>query len=94
MNKRDNPRPVANKRRDMLAILFFLLLVLGLWIWISLASGVRTAYVKKTDDVFDLRDFDFETAVQQVDDITNWESWPWHLYTPEDFDADIPGRVW
>ena len=72
-------------------MIVFLLLVLVVWIWISLASGVKTAYLQKRDGVFDLRDFGFETTVQKVDDLTSWESWPWHLYTPEDFVADIPG---
>lgn len=81
----------TGKRRDALAIIAFLLLVLVVWVWISLASGVKTAYVEKTDGVFDLRNFDFETTVQKVDDLTTWESWPWHLYTPVDFDAGIPG---
>ena len=83
---------IKTRRRDIYAIIAFLLLVLTVWAALSAAPKGAQAYVPKVDGAINLLDFDFENTVQVIAGFENYDSWPQNLYTPEDFSLGIPGE--
>ena len=83
---------IKTRRRDIYAIIAFLLLVLTVWAALSAAPKGAEAYVPKVDGAINLLDFDFENTVQVISGFENYDSWPQNLYTPEDFSLGIPGE--
>ncbi len=92
MEKKTNAAPAVTSRRDIIAITIFLALVLIVWLGLSALPGPRPVQVQRIDGVINLSDFDFENNVQIISGFENYDSWPQHLYTPEDFAAGIPGQ--
>ncbi len=78
--------------RGTAAVTAFLVFVLACWLGLSMLPGPLEEHVQKSDGAIDLRDFDFKNGVQIIDGYENYDSWPQHLYTSQEFDRGIPGE--
>lgn len=76
-------RAARRKRLNVLSIVLFFALVLGVWISMSFLYQTKTVELSAANGHYDLCGYDFERTVYHAQ--RDWESWPGALYTPEDF---------
>ena len=79
-------------RRDIIAIVVFLVIVLALWMSFSMLPSPRTVYIGSGEGERDLRGADFTDTVYVIGSMELWESYPFNLFTPEDFALGITGE--
>jgi len=82
MDKKKKQRNTS--RNDFLYITAFFALVLVTWTGFQFAPKPTTIELPPATGAYNLSDFSFEGTVYHVSS-TAWESWPYQLYSPEDF---------
>ena len=70
-------------RSDIIYIALFFVLILVIWIGFLFAPQPNVIIPPEVNGFCDLSGYDFEDTVYHVNN--TWESWPYQLYTPEDF---------
>jgi len=71
-------------RNNFLYISAFFALVLATWIGVLFTPKPTSIELPTAYGSYDLSDYSFEDVVYRIEG-TAWESWPYQLYTPEDF---------
>ena len=71
-------------RNNFLYITAFFALVLATWTGFLFAPKPTTIELPTAYGSYDLSDYSFEDAVYRTESAA-WDSWPYQLYTPEDF---------
>ena len=68
---------------DIIYISLFFALVVSIWIGFLFTPQPNIIELPKTNGSYNLYEYDFKHTVYRTND--SWESWPYKLYTPEDF---------
>lgn len=81
--KRQKDGDPMSKHRDVICIVLFFALILGVWISMSFLYQTETVELSAVNGRYDLSGCDFEHTVYHAQ--RDWENWPDALNTPEDF---------
>jgi len=85
---------LKNNRRNIIAILVYLAIILLIWAGLTAMPASELVRPPRIDNdaIFDLRNSDIDGYIQYLGSGWDWDSWPERFYSPDDFKTGTVGE--